>query len=107
MFWAYCSSMSGDGMSSSVGVEGTGDCGWVSGLERSLAVVVRSMGWLSVEIVGVFGVPVSGVPSLEFVLVVSGSKLMIPVLVIVAMSGAVVVGWHWVPCRQAQSSRIV
>ena len=109
MFWAYWSSMFGDGVSSSVGVrgQGTGDCGWVSGLERSLAVVVRSMGWLSVEIVGVFGVPVSEVPSLEFVLVMSGSKMMIPVLVIVAMSGAVVVGWHWVPCRQAQSSRMV
>ena len=107
MFWAYWSSMFGDGVSSSVGVRETGDCGWVSGLERSLAVVVRSMGWLSVEIVGVFGVPVSGVPSLGFVLVMSGSKMMIPVLVIVAMSGAVVVGWHWVPCRQAQSSRMV
>ena len=99
--------MSGDGMSSSVGVEGAGDCVWASGLERSLAVVVRSMGWLSVEIVGVFGVPVPGVPSLKFVLVVSGSNVMIPVLVIVAMSEAVVVGWRWVPCRQAQSSRIV
>ena len=107
MFWAYWSSMSGDGVSSSVGVRGTGDCGWVSGLERSLAVVVRSMGWLSMEIVGVFGVPVPGVPSLGFVLVMSGSKMMIPVLVIGAMSGEVVVGWHWVPCRQAQSSRMV
>ena len=107
MFWAYWSSMFGDGVSSSVGVRGTGDCGWVSGLERSLAVVVRSMGWLSVEIVGVFSVPVPGVPSLEFVLVVSGSKMMIPVLVIVVMSGTVVVNWHWVPCRQAQSSRMV
>ena len=55
------------------------------------------MGWLSVEIVGVFGVPVSGVPSMEFVLVVSGSSVMISVLVIVAVSGAVVVGWHWFP----------
>jgi hypothetical protein len=99
--------MSGDGVSSSVGVRGTGDCGWVSGLERSLAVVVRSMGWLSVEIVGAFGVPVSGVPSLEFVLVVSWSKMMIPGLGVVAMAVAVVAGWHWVPCRQAQSSRIV
>ena len=99
--------MSGDGMCSSVGVEGAGECGWVSELDRSLAVVVRSMGWLSVKIVGVFSVPVSGVPSLEFVLVMSGSKMMIPVLVIVAMSGVVVVGWHWVPCRQVQSSPMV
>ena len=107
MFWAYWSSMSGDGVSSSVGVRGTGDCGWVSGLERSLAVVVRSMGWLSLEIVGVFSVPVSEVPSLEFVLVMSGSKMMISVLVtVVAISGAMVVGWHWVACRQAQSSRM-
>ena len=79
----------------------------MSGLERSLAGVVRSIGWLSVESVGVFGVPVSGVPSLEFVLVVSGSSVMVSVLVIVAVAGAVVVGWHWVPCRQAQSSRMV
>ena len=99
--------MSGDGMSSSVGIEEAEECKWVSGLDRLLAAVVRSMGWLSVEIVGVFGVPVSGVPSLEFVLVVSGFSVMISVLVIVAVSGAVVVGWHWVPCRQAQSSRIV
>ena len=107
MFWAYWSSMSGDGVSSSVGVRGTGDCGWVSGLERSLAVVVRSMSWLSVEIVGVFGVPVSGVPSLEFVLVMSGFKMVMLVLVTVAMSETMVVGWHWVACRQAQSSRMV
>ena len=107
MFWTYWSSMSGGGMSSSVSVGETGDCGWVSGLERSLAVVVRSMGWLSVEIVGVFSVPVSGLPSLECVLVVSESKVMISVLVVIAMSGAVVVGWHWVSCRQAQSSRMV
>ena len=79
----------------------------MSGLDRSLAVVVRSMSWLSVEIVGVFGVPVPRVPLLECVLVVSESKVMIPVLVVVVMSGAVVVGWHWVPCRQAQSSRMV
>ena len=92
MCWAYWSSMSGDGVSSSVGVRGTGDCGWVSGLERSLAMVVRSMGWLSVEIVGVFRVPVSGLPSLECVLVVSESKVMIPVLVVVVVSGVVVVG---------------
>ena len=92
MFRTYWSSMSGDGISSSVGVRETGDCGWVSGLERSLAVVVRSMGWLSVEIVGVFRVPVSGLPSLECVLVVSESKVMILVLVEVVMSGVVVVG---------------
>ena len=65
------------------------------------------MVWLSVEIVGVFGVPVPGVPLLEFVLVMSGSKMGMPVLVTVAMSEAMVIGWHWVACRQAQSSRMV
>jgi hypothetical protein len=65
------------------------------------------MGWLSMEVVGVFGVPVPGALSLELGLVVSGSSVVNSVLVIVAVSEAVLVGWHWVPCRQAQSSRIV
>ena len=81
----------------------------MSGLDGSLAVVVRSMGWLSVGSVGVFDVLVmpSGVPGLKFVLVVSWSKMEMYVLVSVAVSGEMLISWHWVACRQAQSSCMV
>jgi hypothetical protein len=68
-------------------------------LGRSLAAVVRSMVWLSVRFVGVFCVPVvPGVPGLEFVLVLSGSKMVVSKLVTIAMSEAMLIGWHWVAC---------
>ena len=101
--------MSGEGGSLSVAIEGAGECKWVSEVDRSLVVVGRSVGWLSVESMSVFDAPVvpSGVPGLEFVLVVSWSRVEMSVLVSVAKLEAMSIGWHWVACRQAQSSRIV